>query len=44
MEGQELRHASMFASAAAALATTGIGAQTAMPTRPEIERWLAARQ
>lgn len=42
VEGRELREAAFFASAAAALTTRGLGAQAAMPTRAELERWLAA--
>lgn len=41
-EGRELREAAVFASAAAALATRGLGAQSAMPARAELERLLAA--
>ncbi|HEV7919943.1 MAG TPA: PfkB family carbohydrate kinase [Thermoanaerobaculia bacterium] len=44
VEGQTLREAARFACAAAALATRQLGAQTAMPTRAELEAWLAARQ
>ena len=43
VEGRELREAAAFASAAAALATRDFGAQSAMPTRVELERWLTAR-
>jgi ribokinase len=43
VEGFALREAAMFASAAAALATRSAGAQTALPARAELERWLAAR-
>jgi ribokinase len=42
-EGRDLREAAVFASAAAALATRGLGAQTAMPSRVELDGWLAAR-
>ncbi|HEX8254014.1 MAG TPA: PfkB family carbohydrate kinase [Thermoanaerobaculia bacterium] len=42
-EGRQLRDAAIFASAAAALATRALGAQTAMPTRKELEEWLAVR-
>ena len=42
VEGSPLREAAIFASAAAALATRSPGAQTALPTRAELERWLAA--
>jgi ribokinase len=41
VEGAPLREAARFASAAAALATRALGAQTAMPTRAELEAWLA---
>lgn len=41
VQGRELQEAAVFASAAAALATRGAGAQNAMPTRAELERWLA---
>jgi ribokinase len=43
VEGRGLREAAVFASAAAALATRGPGAQTAMPTRAELDAWLAVR-
>ena len=42
VEGRELREAAVFASAAAALATRALGAQTAMPARAELEGWLVA--
>lgn len=42
VEGRGLREAAVFASAAAALATRGAGAQTAMPARAELDAWLAA--
>lgn len=41
-EGAGLREAARFASAAGALATTKEGAQGALPTRPEVEAFLAA--
>lgn len=43
VEERAFREAGMFASAAAALATRGLGAQTAMPSRAELDRWLAGR-
>jgi ribokinase len=43
IEGRPLRDAATFACAAAALATRAFGAQSAMPSRAELERWLAAR-
>jgi sugar/nucleoside kinase (ribokinase family) len=39
---EPLREAAIFASAAAALAARSLGAQTSLPTRAELERWLAA--
>jgi ribokinase len=44
VEGRSLREAARFASAAAALATLRLGAQSAMPSRAELEQWLAARE
>jgi ribokinase len=41
-EGHSLPEAGRFASAAAALATTRLGAQAAMPTRSEVEQLLAS--
>jgi len=38
-----LADALRFASAASALACTRLGAQTSIPTRPEVEAWLAGR-
>ncbi|HYH07066.1 MAG TPA: ribokinase [Thermoanaerobaculia bacterium] len=43
VEGRSLREAAAFASAAAALATRGLGAQSAMPSRAELERWPTGR-
>lgn len=43
VEGRSLRETATFAAAAAALATRGLGAQSAMPTRAELEQWLTAR-
>lgn len=43
VEGRELREAAVFASAAAALATRRPGAQSAMPTRAELDAWLAVQ-
>jgi len=40
-EGKSLREASVFASAAGALAVTKFGAQPSMPARAEVERFLA---
>ena len=41
-EGRPLLEAARFASAAAAISVTRMGAQTSAPTRKEIERLLAA--
>jgi ribokinase len=41
-EGKSLREAARFASAAAAISVTRLGAQTSAPTRKEIERMLGA--
>jgi len=41
--GRELRNGVEFANAAAALAVTKMGAQPSMPTRDELERFLAGR-
>ena len=41
-EGKSLPEAARFASAAAALSVTRLGAQTSAPLRREIERWLAS--
>jgi ribokinase len=41
VEGRGLREAAVFASAAAALATRAPGAQSAMPSRAELDAWLA---
>jgi ribokinase len=43
VEGQDLLSSVRFASAAAALSATRIGAQPSIPTRPEIDGFLAAR-
>ena len=40
-EGKPLPDAVRFANAAAAISVTRLGAQTSVPTRKEIERWLA---
>jgi ribokinase len=42
-EGKPLLEAARFASAAAAISVTRMGAQTSAPTRAEIERLLAVR-
>jgi ribokinase len=42
-EGQPLAEAGIFANAAAALATTKVGAQSALPTRAEIKTLLRSR-
>jgi len=39
-EGQSLEEAGSFANAAAALATTKVGAQSALPTRAEVKKLL----
>ncbi|HEX8170655.1 MAG TPA: PfkB family carbohydrate kinase [Thermoanaerobaculia bacterium] len=44
VEGMQLREAALFASAAAALATRGLGAQSALPARAELDGWIAARR
>lgn len=41
LEGKPMREAIRFAHAAAAISVTRIGAQTAIPTRVEVERFLA---
>jgi ribokinase len=43
-EGKSLLEAARFASAAAALSVTRLGAQTSAPSRGEIDRLLTARQ
>ncbi len=43
-EGKSLLDAARFASAAAAISVTRLGAQTSAPTRKEIDRLLAARR
>lgn len=43
-EGKSLMDAARFASAAAAISVTRLGAQTSAPTRKEIDRLLAARR
>lgn len=43
VEERPLRASATFASAAAALATLRPGAQSAMPSRTELDQWLAAR-
>ena len=40
VEGQPLAHAARFASAAAAIAVTRLGAQPSIPTRGEIDTFL----
>lgn len=42
-EGADLREAARFASAAGALSVTRAGAQASLPTRAEVEAFLAAR-
>lgn len=42
-EGRAIASASAFASAAAALSVTGRGAQPSMPSRRQVDRFLAAR-
>lgn len=42
LEERPLREAARFASAAAALTTRQLGAQSAMPSRAELDEWLAA--
>jgi ribokinase len=42
-DGQALREAAVFAAAASAVSTTRPGSQTSLPTRDEVERFLAAR-
>jgi len=42
VEGQSLRGAATFACGAAALAARRLGAQNAMPSREELDGWLAA--
>lgn len=41
LEGQDPQNAARFASAAAAISVTRRGAQASMPTRPEVDRFLA---
>jgi ribokinase len=41
VEGQSLGGAALFASAAAAISVTRLGAQVSAPTREEIDRFLA---
>jgi ribokinase len=43
LEGRTLRDAAAFACAAAALTTRAHGAQSAMPSRSELDQWLLAR-
>jgi ribokinase len=43
-EGKSLQDAAQFASAAAAISVTRLGAQTSAPTRKEIDRMLATRK
>jgi ribokinase len=43
-QGQTLRDAAFFANHAAALSVTKMGAQSSMPTRHEVERFIRENQ
>lgn len=44
LEGWTLERTALFATAAAAISITAVGAQTGLPTRPEVEIFLRQRQ